>query len=162
MDNKKAKLESITGKVYYMFTVLCSNILLCYLYYIMIKTNSPKHFTWAATKVLQYSIRLSALAFTMPSKTCSKKIQPKNQTVSMDVTIYPLLQCHSSSGSVAKRVIPLYHIIVRMKTVGVYNSLSNLIVASLSKPHTSRTALRMCVCMFSCWLSCLLGYVQPY
>ena len=84
---------------------------------------------------------LSAVAFTMPSKAYNKKIQPKNQTVSMDVTMYPLLQCQSSSGSVAKRVIPLYHIVVRMKTVGVYNSLSNLIVASLSKPHTSRTAV---------------------
>ena len=62
---------------------------------------------------------LSALAFTMPSKTCIKKIQPKNQTVSMDITMYPLLQCQSFSGSVAKRVMLLYHIIVGMKRVGV-------------------------------------------
>ena len=105
---------------------------------------------------------MSALSFTMPSKTCIKKIQPMNQTVSMDVTMYPLLRCQSSSGSVAKRVILLYHIIVGMKRVGVYNSLSYLIGASLSEPHTSSTTLWTCVCIFSCWLSCLLGYLRPY
>ena len=72
----------------------------------------------------------------------------------------PYILCSSARAPVAQllRVIPLYHIIVRMKTVGVYNSLSNLIVASLSKPHTSRTALRMCVYVFL--LAFLLAWLR--
>ena len=34
-----------------------------------------------------------------------------------------------------------------------------IIGASLSKPHTSRTALRKCVCMLACLLACLLAYL---
>ena len=75
----------------------------------------------------------------------------------MDVTMYSLLQCQSSSGSVAKRVILLYNIIVGMKRVGVYNSLSYLIGASLSEPHTSRTTLYTCgVCFLAGFLACLV------
>ena len=37
-----------------------------------------------------------------------------------------------------------------------------LIGASLSEPHTSGTALRICVCMFACLLACLLAYLRPY
>jgi len=57
---------------------------------------------------------LSAVAFTMPSKAYNKKIQPKNQTVSMNVTMYPLLQCQSSSVSVAKCTWPTFKTLVQI------------------------------------------------
>ena len=45
---------------------------------------------------------------------------------------------------------------IRGSTITKYSGV-NLIGASLSEPHTSMTALRMCVCMSVC-----LVYVRPY
>ena len=41
----------------------------------------------------------------------------------------------------------------------IANDAERIIGASLSKPHTSGTALRMCVCMFACLLACLLAAI---
>ena len=113
MDIKKAKVESILGKVYCLCLLYCVQIYS--LYYIIIKPLFTKAYCLSCSKSTSVLNTVSALSFAMPSKTCIKMIQPMNQTVSMDVTMYPLLQCQSSSGSVAKRVILLYHIIVGMK-----------------------------------------------
>ena len=37
-----------------------------------------------------------------------------------------------------------------------------IIGASLSEPHTSGTALRMCVCIFACLLACLRPYTVNF
>ena len=64
-------------------------------------------FTWAAVKVFTLVLNTVSCFGTchiLQSRAYSKDIQPENWTVSMDITIYPLLQCKSSSGSVGKNI----------------------------------------------------------